>query len=89
MTDQTESTEIEASADLAGQNERVVRRCNVWEMKEGEHCRLNDRLYVRCPNIRKRIPTLGVVDNAVLRAVDDMTHRQLFLRGVDVDVVDA
>ena len=31
MTSQTESTELEANADLAGQNERFVMRCPVCE----------------------------------------------------------
>jgi hypothetical protein len=67
----------------------VDRRCNVWEMAVGEHCIHDNREWVRCPNIRARMPTLGVVENAVLRPVDNMKERQRFLRGIEVDVIDA
>ena len=66
----------------------VVRRCNVWDMAVGEHCLHDGREWVRCPNIRARMPTLGVVSNAVLRPVDNMKERQRFLRGIEVDVID-
>lgn len=66
----------------------VIRRCNVWDMEIGEHCSHNERVWVRCPDIKKRMPTLGVVPNAVLRPIDNMEERQLFLGGIDVDVID-
>ena len=67
---------------------KILRRCNVWDMEVGEHCFHNDRVWVRCPSIEKRMLTLGRMPNAVLRPVDDMETRQLFLHGIDVDVID-
>jgi len=69
--------------------ERVVKRCNVWDMDVGQRCLHKGRIWVRCPDIITRMPTLGRVGNAVLRPVDNMMERQLFLRGIDVDVVEA
>jgi len=65
----------------------VVRRCSVWDMAVGEQCLLDGREWVRCPNIRVSMPTLGRVPNAVLRSLDNANERLRFLRGIEVDII--
>ena len=65
----------------------IDRRCNVWDMEVGEKCFHKNEVWIRCPNIIKFMPTLGRVPNAVLRPVKRMKEQQLFLRGIEVDVI--